>query len=415
VALTKRAGGVRGMVVGDLFRRLVAKTIAKQHSSSLDAACAPFQFALSTPAGTECVAHMVQALTQLDAEATVVSIDGVGAFDHAKRRSMLDGLLGAGDAANAVPFVKMFYGEASEFLRTDDEGVTHSIFQGEGGEQGDPLMPALYSLGQHPALAEVASELLEGEHLFAFLDDVYYVCTPDRVAALFHKVSEALDKHAGISVNLGKTKVWNAAGKEPPQCSELGDGSTTPWAGDPALPAEERGIKMLGTPLGSDEYVAEFLADLRGDHDQLLDRLPSMDDLQAAWLILLFCGATRANYVLRTVAPTSSAGFAAQHDEAIWRPFKRMLGEAPNGEAEDIARAIAQLPLRKGGLGLRSAARTAPAAWWASWADALPIIKAKVPELAAAITRAMEDEAGPPARCLQERCAARDLLAAEGF
>ena len=38
-----------------------------------------FQDALSTRAGTECVAHVVQALTSLDKGATILSIDGVGA------------------------------------------------------------------------------------------------------------------------------------------------------------------------------------------------------------------------------------------------------------------------------------------------------------------------------------------------
>ena len=46
----------------------------------------------------------------------------------------------------------------------------------EEREQGDALMPLLYSLGQHGALQSVASHLLPGERLFAFLD-VYVVCT----------------------------------------------------------------------------------------------------------------------------------------------------------------------------------------------------------------------------------------------
>ena len=33
-----------------------------------------------------------------------------------------------------------------------DDGEVHKIPQGEGGEQGDPMMPLLYSLGQHRAL-----------------------------------------------------------------------------------------------------------------------------------------------------------------------------------------------------------------------------------------------------------------------
>ena len=52
------------------------------------------------------------------------------------------------------------------------------ITQAEGGEQGDPLMPALFSLGQKGALEAVQTNLEEGEGLYAFLDDVYAVSSP---------------------------------------------------------------------------------------------------------------------------------------------------------------------------------------------------------------------------------------------
>ena len=70
-ALQKPDGGVRGIVVGDIFRRLVARTMAKQISKRVEAATAPFQYALKTKAGCECVAHVLQTLTDLDPEATV--------------------------------------------------------------------------------------------------------------------------------------------------------------------------------------------------------------------------------------------------------------------------------------------------------------------------------------------------------
>ena len=56
-ALSKPDGGVRGIVVGDILRRMVARTIAKQIAKQVEAATAPFQYALSTKAGCECVAH----------------------------------------------------------------------------------------------------------------------------------------------------------------------------------------------------------------------------------------------------------------------------------------------------------------------------------------------------------------------
>ena len=56
-ALKKPDGGVRGIATGTTFRRLVARTLARQFTGEVEAECAPHQFALSTRAGTDCVAH----------------------------------------------------------------------------------------------------------------------------------------------------------------------------------------------------------------------------------------------------------------------------------------------------------------------------------------------------------------------
>ena len=93
VALCKPDGGVRGVVVGNILRRLVAKTMAKQVSKEAETATAPFQHALSTKAGCECVAHLLQSITDLDPEATVISMDAIGAYDLISRNAMFEGPL----------------------------------------------------------------------------------------------------------------------------------------------------------------------------------------------------------------------------------------------------------------------------------------------------------------------------------
>ena len=65
-ALRKANGGVRGIVVGDVVKRLVARTIAQQLGPQVEAATAPFQYALSTRAGSECVAHVIQGLCEVN-------------------------------------------------------------------------------------------------------------------------------------------------------------------------------------------------------------------------------------------------------------------------------------------------------------------------------------------------------------
>ena len=92
-ALQKPQGGVRGIVVGDFMRRVVARTLAQQLGPAVEQHTSPFQFALSTESGRECVAHIAQAMTDLDPTTTLLSVDGIGAFDLISREAMLQGLM----------------------------------------------------------------------------------------------------------------------------------------------------------------------------------------------------------------------------------------------------------------------------------------------------------------------------------
>ena len=69
-ALTKPNGGVRGIAIGGSLRHLVARTLAKQFSKVFETECAPFQYALSTRAGTDFVGHMLRASTDAEPTAT---------------------------------------------------------------------------------------------------------------------------------------------------------------------------------------------------------------------------------------------------------------------------------------------------------------------------------------------------------
>ena len=68
-------------------------SMAQQLSAAVESATAPFQYALSTRVGCECIAHALQGLTDLDPNTTIISIDGTSAFDQTSRAAMLDGLM----------------------------------------------------------------------------------------------------------------------------------------------------------------------------------------------------------------------------------------------------------------------------------------------------------------------------------
>ena len=181
--LRKSDGGVLGIVVGDLFRRLLSRTTAQQIAKPVETATSPLQYAQSTKAGTECVGHILQTLTDMDEKLTILSIDGIGAFDHVSRNSMLRGPDGDGCCQRRPsPFVRQFYGQPSAYVWDDEMGDTQVIPQGEGGEQGDPLMLLLFCLSLHKALVAVNARLQEGESLLAFLDDMLrHMCSRQSV------------------------------------------------------------------------------------------------------------------------------------------------------------------------------------------------------------------------------------------
>ena len=205
--------------------------------------------------------------------------------------------------------MRQFYGSPSTYWWDDDEGVTHEVVQGEGGEQGDPLMPALYALGQHRALVAINDQLLPTERLLAFHDDLCVLCSPHRVADVHIVLQQALWEHSWISLHHGKTQIWNRAGEEPrgwralTAAARLVDPEAVVWRGDPSLPSSAQGVKVLGTPLGHPDFVRAHLRSSTEAQRVLMQRIPSIPDPQGAWLLLLFCAGSRANYMLRVVPP----------------------------------------------------------------------------------------------------------------
>ena len=132
---------------------------------------------------------------------------------------------------------------------------------------------------------------------------------------------------------------------------------------------------MLGVPFGHPEFVKKFLQKKNSEHKVLLDRIPAIQDTQSAWLLLSFCAGARSNSFIRAVSPQFTQEFAQAHDEGVWQCLCRILSLHADCGAQEQS----SLPLWEGGIGLRSARQTAPAAHWASWADALKMIRDRHP------------------------------------
>ena len=91
-------------------------------------------------------------------------------------------------------------------------------------------------------------------------------------------VTREVETHAGISANLGKTRVFNYEGGPPqPGIAELGNEICVATG-----PPQQCGFVALGTPIGTPEYVRAWGAERLETEDELLRQLPKLPDLQCA-------------------------------------------------------------------------------------------------------------------------------------
>ena len=154
---------------------------------------------------------------------------------------------------------------------------------------------------------------------------IHFICQPDRVADVHAILEEELFNHAHIQLNLGTTQVWNqrwsySSGSCRAHCSsQTGQGGRHCLEGRSRVASGSAGVKVLGTPIGQPEFVQSFLAKKSREHQTLFERIPLVEDLQSSWLLLLMCGATRANFWLRTVRPDLAESFAVRHDARVWQ------------------------------------------------------------------------------------------------
>ena len=88
------------------------------------------------------------------------------------------------------------------------------------------------------------------------------------------------------------------------------------WRGTGGIYSErDQGIKILGVPIGSPDFVVSELKKVLEEQSKLLEKIPLIQDTQSAWTLLLFSGNARANYFNRVLSPSDSAEYCVGHDK----------------------------------------------------------------------------------------------------
>ena len=231
-------------------------------------------------------------------------------------------------------------------------------------------------MGQHQALQVVQESLQPAETLMAFLDDVCVLSNPNKISekAQWNANSGTMP---GFRSTTERRKSGTGQGSGQPIatiCSSWQTVNPTKCGGrTPHCRSTNRVSPFWEFFWEHPAFVEAELSEKVADHATLLERIPQMQDLQCAWLLLLFCATSRANYLLRVVLPEQSFHFAVRHDAGISWCHEQLLHIPVSDEVWQMA----ILQFSWGGLGLRNAERLRPTAYWASWADTLPVVRGR--------------------------------------
>ena len=126
----------------------------------------------------------------------------------------------------------------------------------------------------------------------------------------------------------------------------------------------KEGMKILDSPSMHQEYVRTHFRNSSEVHRDLLDWMPTIPDLQDAWMLLLFCVGSRTNYLLRVDPPNLVEDFVTEHDDVIRRSaavFFHRESRFAQSTSSELSRVLGQLGPSSG-----SACRSDP---WSPFAD----------------------------------------------
>jgi hypothetical protein len=248
---------------------------------------------------------------------------------------------------------------------------SHVWLQPERGvQQGDVLGPLFFCLGLDKVMEHAKKKLaalsppVQVDVNVAFIDDIFLGGDPTALEVTATAIDDsAQELCSGLSFNADKTKIYPETG----QAFKVFSNPESRWWQAERRPVSA-GIVALGAALGSDAFVREHWGKVTESASTLFGYLRDMPGLQERLLLLRHCGVARATFMTRSAHPDVTNDAAKQHDDDVYSVLDSILPQGSKSTPEVWMQA--SLPLREGGLGLTSAARTHDAAFIASFGDA---------------------------------------------
>ena len=347
IALQKSATAIRPLCCGDPIRRLVAKCFCFGGKTQISNTFQGKNFGVGCRGGVEVVAHSLRdtLLQHKDSDMALLKIDFKNAFNLIDRNVFVKA------SSEMFPglerWTRWCYSESPLLIYDHSRAFLSAC----GVQQGDPLGPLYFCCGLQSLIDRIAD--LGPVYQKWYMDDGGIVGPVD----LLLKVWEILKVDGpalGLHLNPAKCE-W----------SWLNSKCTLPCPLDLVELVPTSRIQMLGVPLGSDEFVSQFVeGKLLKTTAHVMSKLMEFDDAQAAmYLLRISYSIVRANHFMRTTPLPQWSQAAVLFDDRVRVTVTHILGST----LPDDSYTQACTSTKIGGLGIRRVVDHAVGAFTASW------------------------------------------------
>ena len=350
-ALRKKDGGVRPIAVGCTLRRLAAKIVSDKMRDDMSNLLAPRQLGFGVKRGAEAAVHAARLyINNLEVNQGLVKLDFRNAFNTVRRDKMLDAVSDL--APTLLPFVHSVYSTPSNLFWGD-----RVLQSSEGVQQGDPLGPLLFCLSLFCLHSELKSEFC-----VLYLDDVTLGGNAEDLCDDLETVARVAESR-GLYLNCCKSEII---------CEDPSTRDQILYAIPGARVVNPVCASLLGSPIGDTASVSRVIDEMSRQLGVMGERLRHLFAHDALILLRHSFAIPKILYSLRTSPCFSCTSYLEAYDEVLRNALSTITNIT--FDVNDSCWTQASLPVKFGGLGIRSAVQLAPSAFLASAAGSSDLV-----------------------------------------